>query len=95
MFSQASVCPQGVAHGPGGAWSWGVHGPRGAWSWGGAWSGRGVCMPACTEADPPGERRLLLRTVRILLEFILVRAYPCLDYWQANVRLISPVNGLT
>ena len=34
--------------------------------------GGGVGIPACTEADPPRERRLLLRTVRILLECILV-----------------------
>ena len=36
---------------------------------------RRVGIPACTEADnppPPWERRLLLRTVRILLECILV-----------------------
>ena len=31
----------------------------------------GLCIPACTEADTP-TRRLLLRTVRILLECILV-----------------------
>ena len=31
-----------------------------------------VGIPACTEADTPWERRLLLRTVRILLECILV-----------------------
>ena len=43
-----------------------------------AWSGRGCLLPggvgiqACTEADPPRERRLLLRTVRILLECILL-----------------------
>ena len=35
---------------------------------------RGVCIAACTEANtpPPPSRRLLLRTVRILLECILV-----------------------
>ena len=66
----------------------GVHVPWGAWSWGGAWSGGrgtwslgGIGIPACTEADPfPGERRLLLCTVGILLECILVRFYfksPC------------------
>ena len=43
--------------GPGGAWSWGVPAPRG-------WLLRGGLQP------PPG--RLLLRTVRILLECILV-----------------------
>ena len=32
---------------------------------------RGVCIPACSEADPP-PGRLLPRTVRILLECILV-----------------------
>ena len=31
-----------------------------------------VCILACTEADPPNSRRLLLRAVRILLECILV-----------------------
>ena len=31
---------------------------------------QGVCIPDCTEADPP--RRLLLQAVRILLECILV-----------------------
>ena len=34
--------------------------------------GEGVGIPACTEADPPASRRLLLRAVRILLECILV-----------------------
>ena len=33
---------------------------------------QGVCIPACTEADTPPSRRLLLRMVRILLECILV-----------------------
>ena len=30
------------------------------------------CIPACTEADPPLSRGLLLRAVRIILECILV-----------------------
>ena len=62
-----------------------VHRGEGAWSWGGSAPG-GVGIPACTEADPlgadtprtrhpPRERRLLLRTVRILLECILVLSY--------------------
>ena len=58
---------------------------------GGAWSQGGVsapgCVPGpegsapgdgiagCTEADPSRERRLLLRTVRILLEWILVNIW--------------------
>ena len=33
-----------------------------------------VCIPACTEADPPS-RRLLLLMVRILLECILVNTH--------------------
>ena len=65
----------------GGAWSWGgvcsqgVPGPGGsalggAWSWGGLLQG-GVPGPGgCLVETPPG--RLLLRTVRILLECILV-----------------------
>ena len=70
---------QGGVPGPGGVCSQG-----GAWSWGvcpggmpGPWGGLlwGVGIPACTEADPPGERQLLLRTVRILLECILVHFY--------------------
>ena len=32
----------------------------------------GAGIPACTEADPPWERWLLLRMVHILLECILV-----------------------
>ena len=32
----------------------------------------GGCISACTVADPPPSRRLLLQTVRILLECILV-----------------------
>ena len=56
---------------PGGIWSW-----RGAWSWGLPGPG-GFGIPACTGRNPPTlpptrERWLLLRTVRILLECILV-----------------------
>ena len=36
---------------------------------------RWVGIPACTEADTPRQRRLLLRMVRILLECILVLVY--------------------
>ena len=47
-----------------------------AHTWGGVSrpTPRGVCIPACTEADtpPPPSRWLLLRAVRILLECILV-----------------------
>ena len=79
----------------GGAWSWrvpglggGVFAPEGCLLLGvgclvpGGSAPRGVGIPACTEADPPPrERRLLLRTVRILLECILVfRKYPM--SWQ-------------
>ena len=64
---------------------------------GGVWSGEGVCLgggsgrgvgiPACTKADPPHpwERRLLLRTVRILLECILVlmkSIFRVCSHWQ-------------
>ena len=73
MFSQVSVCPQGVCSR--GA-SYGGPGPGGLIPWGclvwGVCSGGGGGVPACTEADPPRERRLLLRTVRILLECFLV-----------------------
>ena len=67
MFSQACVCPQwggvSVPRGvcfrgeggvcsrgvwSGGVWSRGVSGPGGCLVW-------GVGIPACTEADPPGE----------------------------------------
>ena len=58
----------GVCQGPGlGGCDRGCPGP--------GWGGACVCTPACTEADTPPllpSRRLLLRTVRILLEFILV-----------------------
>ena len=37
--------------------------------------GYGVGIPACTDTDPFRERRLLLRTVHILLECILVIRY--------------------
>ena len=39
--------------------------------------GRGGGVPACTEADTPRDRRPLLRTVRILLECILVSRSNC------------------
>ena len=84
IFLQVCVCPRG---GEGGAWSSGGAWSRGAWSGGvsapggclvlgglgpgGTRSGGGVGIPVCTEADPR-ERRLLLRTVRILQECILV-----------------------
>ena len=42
---------------------------------GGGGAGPGVCV--CE--DPPPPRRLLLRTVRILLECILVSSYFCDD----------------
>ena len=61
MFLQVSVCPRGGVSAPGGAWSRGVYLVPG-----------GAGIPACTEADPPRERWLLLRTVRILLECILI-----------------------
>ena len=62
MFLQVSVCLSTGGGGSGGVCSWG-----GYLVWG------GVGIPACTEADtPPPERRLLLRTVRILLKCILV-----------------------
>ena len=48
---------------------WGVW-PRGRGSPGPHWGGG--CIPACTEADTPISRWLLLRAVRILLECILV-----------------------
>ena len=60
MSLQVCVCPQG------GCLVRGVSGP------GGMPDPEGVGIPACIEADPPWERRLLLRTVRILLECILV-----------------------
>ena len=44
---EGGVWSGGKVPGQGGAWSWGCAGPRGTWSGGG--------IPACTEADPPGE----------------------------------------
>ena len=89
MTVNRGVSGPGCVPGPGGvpglagAWSWGVwsrgvSGPRGCLVLGG--SALGVCsggvgIPACTEADSPRERRLLLRTLRILLECILVLMY--------------------
>ena len=61
MFLQVSVCPQG------GAWSRGVPAPRGV-------PARGGCLlqGKGDGGGPLPSRRLLLRTVRILLECILV-----------------------
>ena len=47
-------------------------GPDLGGGWGGC-PGPGVCIPACTEVDPPPSRWLLLQAVRILLECILVK----------------------
>ena len=80
--SQRVGIPLPGVHGPGG-----VHGPRGVhgpgcvhgpgWVHGpGGWvhgPGRLVSQHALRQIPPPGrERRLLLRTIRILLECILV-----------------------
>ena len=54
-------CSQGGSPGPHPGWGCPGPGPKG-----------GMCIPACTEPDPPPSRRLLLRAVRILLECILV-----------------------
>ena len=74
----------------------GVPGPRGVCLlWGGCLD-QGGCLvpgglllgggiPACTEADPPRERRLLLWTVRILLEYILVKV--AFIFFVQNVTL--------
>ena len=105
MFPQVSVCPQGevsapggggclvcggVCMVPGGVCSRGVPGPRGCLVLGG--------IPACTEADPR-ERRLLLRTVRILLECILVLVIirlllqlPDAEKKKTDVRALLQVN---
>ena len=47
-------------------------GRLGVWTGGCPDPNPGGCIPVCTEADTPQSRRLLLRTVRILLECILV-----------------------
>ena len=39
------------------------------------------CIPACTEADTPPSRRLLLRMVHILLECILVHSENLTSLW--------------
>ena len=52
---------------PGGSLLWG----EGYLLWGGACS-QGVTAPGECGGDPPASRRLLMRTVRILLECILV-----------------------
>ena len=70
------VCPGGCP-GPGpGVSAWGVSRPRPGGSRAGprgvqVQAQGGVCIPACTEADPPN-RRPLLWTVLILLEYIPV-----------------------
>ena len=81
-YGESWICPWGGLV-PGGS------APRGVCYWGGCLvPGRGSApggecldlvvsggIPACTEADPPPGRQLLLRTVRILLERMLVRFY--------------------
>ena len=78
MFSQACVCPQGGVPGPRGVGllPGGVPGPGGVCLVPG-----GVCLvwgvpgPGGAQSRPPREGRLLLRTVRILLESIIVSDY--------------------
>ena len=78
-----SFCPQGGSAPGGGFCSYeGLVLGRGVCCQGGlvpgGVSGPGGSAPGgCTEADPP-ERRLLLRTVRILLECILLFVMYCL-----------------
>ena len=84
MFLQVSVCPQGGSA-PGGPGLGGCLVQDVSGLGGGVPAPRGVCLgrclvggagiPACTEADlPPQERWLLLRMVRILLEYILANS---------------------
>ena len=89
MFLQVCVCPQGGVPGSGGcAWSWG-----GAWSQGGSVPGGclvlGGWYPSMHWGRPPWERRLLLRTVRILLECILVLNFIALGTMDQQVQAIS------
>ena len=76
MFSQASVCPQGRGmHGKGVCIVRGVHGRGGVHCRGHAWQGcalQGACMAGGCAWQ---QRRPLQRTVRILLECILVVNY--------------------
>ena len=80
---QACVCPQrGGVHGPSG-----VHGARGCMVPGSAWF-QGECMvPGGAWWRPP--RRLLLRTVRILLESILVWHNFCQKLHEKNVLILT------
>ena len=78
MFLQARVCPRGGGLLPGGVCSRGMSAPGCVCSEGGVCS-RGVSAPGRSAllqggllCPPPRERQLLLRTVRILLECILV-----------------------
>ena len=86
MFLQVSVCPRGGGSWSGGAWSgvcawsWGVPDPggcsRGCLFLGECLLGGGLVSQHALRQNPPPprERWLLLRTVRILLECILVSA---------------------
>ena len=47
----------------------------------------GVCIPACNEADPPPSRRVLLRTVRILLECILFFSFFIFKKFNINANI--------
>ena len=93
MFSQACVCPQGgsdLVPGRGGGFLFqgGVCSAGGVCS-GGVCSAGGVCSGGCllcTEAAPR-QRRLLLRTIRILLECILVFIYTWSYVWQEHWKI--------
>ena len=101
------LVPGGLLRG-GAAWSQGGclvpagSAPRGCLVWGGGllW---GVCpeggglvlgggIPGCTEADLPWERQLLLRTVRILLECILV--FMCNSFPKKSYGHLGKINFL-
>ena len=71
----------------GGICSWGVCSQGGLLWEGSAPGGGGACSRGC--GDPPESRRLLLRTVRILLECILVST---LRKQQFRVDAIACVN---
>ena len=71
MFLQVCVCPQGGGGVPGSG-GYLVQGRVCSRGVGGSALGRGGWYPSMHWGRPPWERRLLLRTVRILLESILV-----------------------